>query len=364
MKKTLGIALTVAALLVGSYALASSQAPAQYVVQKGDTLWDLAGRFLGKPWHWPRIWHANPQVKNPHLIYPGDILNLTSGVTPGPRTAAPIPAIPLAYIEPFLKDVRALDSLDGLPRVVGIEEGRLRGTPGQRIYANGLAVGRGAPVGSARYDILRPMARYSRDRQGLTYAEDLADASGGVHGTAALDFDKGFSSGRVHRSRGTSVLGYELRRMSTATLVRPGQGNQAAVLSLEEGGLEVREGDILVPSSAPSYYDAVFYPHAPVNGAGEGRRVMRVIDGVYFSGPRDVVVLDAGAIDGVDVGTTYSVFSSPTPSTSDPATWVPGEFSSHLLVFRVQKHVSYALVMDGVAPTRVRDTLHHPDHTP
>lgn len=364
MKKTLGIALTVAALLVGSYAVASSQAPAQYVVQKGDTLWDLAGRFLGKPWHWPRIWHANPQVKNPHLIYPGDILNLaTRAVSPGARVQPPIPAIPLSHIEPFLKDLRTLDTLDGLPRVVGIEEGHLRGVSGQRIYANGSF-----PTASIRYDILRPVVRYARDASGATYAEDLSDANGGVHGTAALDMDKGYSSGRVHRTRNTQVLGYELRRMNVATLVRPGQGNLAATLVLEgdhgQGGMEVREGDILVPSSAPSYFDAVFYPHAPVNDAGVGRRVMRVVDGVSFAGPRDVVVLDAGAADGVDVGTTYSVFSPPTPSDSDPRTLLPGEFSSHVLVFRVQNQVSYALVMDGVAPSRVGDRLNHPDATP
>ena len=97
--------LAVALLTVASFAAAvelRGDHPDTYVVKRGDTLWDIAGRFLQRPWLWPEIWQANPQVKNPHLIYPGDVLSLAYldrvAVQPGPRDEAPIGAMPLADI--------------------------------------------------------------------------------------------------------------------------------------------------------------------------------------------------------------------------------------------------------------------------
>ena len=102
-----------AMLTVAAYATAvevNGGHPDTYVVRKGDTLWDIAARFLQKPWLWPEIWQANPQIANPHLIYPGDVLSLAylDRVTvsqAGPRQEAPIDAIPLAQVEPFLKQL-------------------------------------------------------------------------------------------------------------------------------------------------------------------------------------------------------------------------------------------------------------------
>ena len=108
----LRMVVAVAMLTVATYAAAVESRGGHaetYVVVRGDTLWDIAGRFLGKPWLWPEIWQANPQVANPHLIFPGDVLSLAYldrvAVQPGPREEAPIGAIPLADVEIFEKQL-------------------------------------------------------------------------------------------------------------------------------------------------------------------------------------------------------------------------------------------------------------------
>ncbi len=110
--------------------------------KRGDTLWCISACFLKKPRLWPEIWQANPQIQNPHLIYPGDVISLAYldrvAVQPGPREEAPLNAIPLSDIEPFLKDRRVVDSFEGLPHVAGLDEDRLRSSGGHNIYVRGL----------------------------------------------------------------------------------------------------------------------------------------------------------------------------------------------------------------------------------
>src|SRR5690606_684729 len=152
---------------VTTYAVAvemNNAHPDTYVVKKGDTLWDISARFLKKPWLWPEIWQANPQVKNPHLIYPGDVLSLAylDRVTaqPGPREEAPIGAIPLSDVEPFLKNLSVVDSFKELPYVVGLEDNRLRASAGQNAYVLGL---QNAQPGQ-RYAVIRPTVRFAQPR--------------------------------------------------------------------------------------------------------------------------------------------------------------------------------------------------------
>src|SRR5688572_28760207 len=134
MFKRLRTVLAVACLTVATYAAAvevNGEHPDTYVVKKGDTLWDIAGRFLKRPWLWPEVWQANPQIQNPHLIYPGDVISLAylDRVTaqPGPREEAPVTGVPLADIDPFLKNLRVVDEFEHLPYVVALEDDRMRG---------------------------------------------------------------------------------------------------------------------------------------------------------------------------------------------------------------------------------------------
>jgi len=361
--------LAVAMLTVATYAVAVESAgshPETYVVRKGDTLWDIAARFLKKPWLWPEIWQANPQVANPHLIYPGDVLSLAYldrvAVEPGPREEAPIGAIPLAEIEPFLKNLRVTDSFEHLPYVVGFEDNRLRAAVGQVAYVKGLE---GAQPGQ-RYAVVRPTVRYALPR---TF-QDLDPAGRPTAGEGNLWKDYVPPTGR------NEFLGYELAQVNVGTVVRVPAGEvTVATLRLDDqGGREVRAGDRLIPLE-PQPYDLQFFPHAPA-AMPEDVRVLAVADAFSAGGPRDVVALSVGRLDGVDNGTVFSLWR-PGRHINDPTRRVrtsrqddrftggdetlPEEYAGHAMVFRTFDKVSYALVMDGVKPVGVGYAARHPD---
>ena len=380
LSKGLRTGFAVALLMVATYAAAQglrSDHPDTYVVVRGDTLWDIAGKFLQRPWLWPEIGQANPQIRNPHLIYPGDVISLAYldriGVQPGPRTdAQPINAIPLADIEPFLKDLRVVDSIDNLPYVVGLEEDRLRGSHGQVAYVRGLE---GIPAGQ-RYLVVRPEKRYRHlDRAGLCcdlFQNDELDSRGRHMREAGTMW-----SNWVFPSKGTEFIGYELMTQSTGTVTR-GEvaGIQASTLLLDSEGREVRVGDRLLPVEAQPY-DLQFFPHPPKQQMDYGRiQVMAVSDMLTSGGPHDVIAISGGSAQGVDNGTVFSIWrrgNSVTDRVKDgldrdedvtmfeQKVRLPDEFAGHAMVFRTFDKVSYALVMSSVKPTRVGYELKHPD---
>ena len=371
--------LAVALLTVATFAAAvelRGDHPDTYVVKRGDTLWDIAGRFLQRPWLWPEIWQANPQVKNPHLIYPGDVLSLAYldrvAMQPGERSEGPVNAVPLTEIEPFLKDLRIVDSLDGLPYVVGLEDDRLRSTRGQVAYIRGLE---GIAPGQ-RYLVVRAEKRYRFvERAGLCcdlFQSDDLDARGDTfRGTGD------FWTNAVFPSKNTEMLGYELITQTTGTVTR-GEvaGIQASTLLLDAEGRDVRVGDRLVPVEAQPY-DLQFFPHPPKQQQKYGRlSVMSVADKYRTGGPRDVIAISGGTREGIDNGTVFSIWrrgSSTVDTVKDgldkeetltlfeSKVRLPDEFAGHAMVFRTFNNVSYALVMSSVKPTQIGYELKHPD---
>ncbi|GAB3102504.1 LysM peptidoglycan-binding domain-containing protein [Lysobacter terrae] len=379
MLKPIRTVLTAALLTIATVAVAQEMRgdhPDTYTVRRGDTLWDIAGKFLKRPWLWPEIWQANPQIKNPHLIYPGDVISLAYldrvAVTPGPREEAPLTGVPLKDVERFLKDLRVVDEFEDLPYVVGLEEDRLRASLDQVVYVRNLA---GAQPGQ-RYAIVRPTVRYNAINPKrccdvtTTKPEDL-DFRG-----RTTKFTEQLWNHLIPASKG-EFLGYELMQLTTATVTRVEGGQyEATTLVVDQTGREVREGDRLIPVE-PQPYDLQFFPHPPKQEFAYGKaKVLAVADMISTGGPRDVVALSVGARDGIDNGTVFSswrvgsnavdrvavgVDRSPDSVGNGNKVRLPDEFAGHMMVFRTFDKVSYALVMDSIRPTRVGYELKHPD---
>jgi hypothetical protein len=354
--------------------------PDTYVVKKGDTLWDISGRFLKQPWLWPEIWQANPQIENPHLIYPGDVISLAyldgrpqisvDRREPQLRRDADdaIRTIPLNEIESFLKRMHVLEEdPKDLPYVLAIEESRLRGASGQVVYARGADFRPGQ-----QWAIVRPTVRYaqhphsasgkSRIRQDEWSARDgLTPRNLGIEWAYYAAFDKGFE-----------VLGWEVAEVTTAEVTVAGD---PATLLLSAEGKEVRPGDLLLPVQNPAF-DLSFLPRAPQN-VPEGMRVLAVTDYYRIAGPRDVVALSAGAREGIANGQVFALYDEGDTVADHIAhrtdmianmrskkVKLPDEFVGHVMIFRTFDKISYGLVMDAIRPAGVDNLAKAPDRLP
>ena len=351
--------------------------PDTYVVQKGDTLWDISARFLRQPWLWPEIWQANPQIENPHLIYPGDEISLAyldgqmKLVKRSPEIRReqldPIPPLPLNAVEQFLRDYRVLDEgeFEGLPYVIGLEENRLRAAAGQLAYVRGLDNARPGD----NFIIVRPTVRYTDfkmpDGSHKRFDQDDWTLAHGAKDDRAI----GAWEDAVHDAKDRrETMGYEVMRVSTAYLTQTGD---PASLVLGSNGQEVRKGDLILPAEAQTY-DLTFYPRAP-GGVPAAAHVLAVSEGINYAGPHQVIALGIGTADGVENGQVYATYR--------PGEWVeddvehphrmasrrkhnkvqlPDEFNGNAMVFRTFDRVSYALIMDGIKPARVGDVLKMP----
>jgi hypothetical protein len=383
----IGFALTLAA-----YAATVELKPAHpdtYIVRRGDTLWGIASKFLKKPWQWPEIWQANNQIKNPHLIFPGDAISLAY-LDGGPRlnnAGGPhirveqledaIEPIALSRIDKFLMRTRIMNENDfkTAAHVVGVEEAHLRATPGQLVYIRGLAAQPGD-----RLAIVRTFGRYyrlvPRDGSPQRFYRDSTDA-------ANRDYEKRGDLIWHHGPEDFSLagkidfLGYEGLQIGVVRVTHA--GDPASVLLLSSD-MEVRPGDLVLPLDDKPY-DTQYVPHPPMQ-VPAGMRVIAFTDAIDPSGGmvagRDqVLALSHGAADGVENGQVYSIFHpgetvrdhSDYPDGSvkkffhpqDAKVQLPEEYIGHVMIFRTFEHVSYGLVMDGVKPVRLFDPLYDPD---
>lgn len=334
------VAFSSATLAVSAWAEATKPlqlapgAPERHTVVPGDTLWGISGKFIQDPYRWPELWRLNAeQVKNPHRIYPGQVLVLDrSGGDPqlkletvrlAPRQydtalTQEIPAIPQHVIEPFLAKPLVIEAnaMDSAPRIVALEEDRLIVGTGSKIYVTGL--------------IDPKLQSYHIYRPGKALADPVTK----------------------------EVLGHEAVFLGTAKLSRKGD---PAILLVSSAVAEIGKGDHLMPTTK---VDVVSYaPHAPkqeITG-----RVMSVLDAVRQGGAYSVVSLTRGTRDGIEVGHVLSLNEAGAVVTDrfkDKKTTftLPEERYGLVFVFRTFERISYAMVMQAAHEVEPGDHVRTP----
>ncbi len=308
--------------------------PDQHVVVKGDTLWDISNTFLNTPWMWPEIWHVNPQIENPHLIYPGDIVRLiyldgkprividrVVKLSPNMRVVderEAIASIPLERINNFLSRSRVVDPgvLEIAPYVVSGENKRLLTGEGDRVYARG--------------DFDASVAAYGLYRKGQVYKDPKTDE---VLGVEATDI----ASGRM-RALDDSV----------------------ATLALTRSTQEVRIGDRLLQDEERSI-ESTFYPSAP-DVAVDGE-IIAVEGGVTQVGKMSVVVLNRGEREGIKVGNVLAIYKrggEVRDRLKGDTVKLPDEQAGLLMVFRIFEKLSLGLVLEAERPLSTKDLVKNP----
>lgn len=320
--------------------------PDSYVVVKGDTLWDIAGRFLQRPHQWPEIWHVNPQIENPNLIYPGDTLTfsmvdgkpsltLTRGSMPGsefsgdqklyPRIRESeiqqaISLIPSERIAPFLSSPRVVgpDELDQAPYVVDFVGEHLIAGAGDKVYVRAIEEPK-----TLSYTIFRP---------GDTFVSPETQ----------------------------EILGYEAKFIANTSLQAAGD---PATLLISKSTSEVRMGD-RVMTHEEGEFTLNYFPHPPeadIKGS-----IISVLNGVTQIGRYNVVVIDKGASDGLEIGHVLDIFRrgdiirDSFSQIKNDAVKLPDEKAGTLMVFRTFERISYALVMEANQAIHVLDKIQTP----
>jgi len=389
------------ALLLATPALADTlklqdNAPDKYVVVKGDTLWDISGRFLKDPWRWPQIWNLNrEEIRNPHWIYPGDVvvldrsgkeprLSLVKGskngmqtvkLSPGVRASDiggdAITAIPIRVIHPFLSQPRVVPkgAFDDAPFILGSNAERVVLGAGDDAFATG------GKAGVTQWNVLRP-------------GKTLNDPETG------------------------EVLGYEVEYLGDARTLVEGAPQK---IRITQSAQEILPKDKLVEASDSTTFE--YIPHAP-EGQVSGR-IISAYGGLSDSGRYQTVVINRGSSDGLEPGHVLSVFREGKAVTlsrdeKDRMTWVnensagvpdggawlysdvrclkengkvtynqtadmrntfrstclsdnsdravklPDERSGLVMVYRVYDRVSYALIMQSDGPVYLLDSVKNP----
>ena len=361
-------AIGVTFLLVGSLSSALADvlqiredAPASYVVKKGDTLWDISALYLNEPWLWPQLWQMNPQVDNPHLIYPGDTLTLVFDAAGKPRLVVnenvkrlsptarktmkgsdAVSTLPLSMIRHYLTFEQALsdEQIEALPYILGSNANVKNSVNDHVIYAKG---------------VLETGASYGVYRKGKPYFDPETE----------------------------TVLGYETTLVATARAFRPGRDAteespaEASSLNVLSVKREIKQGDRLMPALEGQALPAFFTmrkPDQPVDGL-----IIDTTSNLREFSKWDIVVLNRGQLHNLEAGHMLGIYrNSPLvvdgkdgpvyiedanklqqtfKNFGDNTIQLPREKVGELMVFKVAERSSFAIVTRTQRPIRVGDLI-------
>lgn len=349
-----------AMVFAGDVITLKKNAPKTYVVKKGDTLWDISGIFLNQPWLWPKLWRLNPNINNPHLIYPGDELRLVFDEQGQPmlvrgkpelkwspqvrmtlKDQKPVNALPLSVIAPYLNYNTFLteEKIETLPYVLGSNLGFKSSIDGFKVYVNDdLALGRAYGVYHVGDEIFDPITEES--------------------------------------------LGFNVILVGAGKVIR--NGNMAddvpSTLYVDDVKKEIHSGALVLPINENQLLPAVFEMKAAAAGT-KGMVIGSALKVREFA-KLDVVILNLGKKDGVTSGDVLSV-ERVGPSildtndgpvyAKDASVWsrlasfdesdykMPAEHIGKMMVFKVHDEVSLALILSSSQSILLNDSVVAPE---
>lgn len=316
-----------------------ASAPQEYIVQQGDTLWDISSQFLNQPWFWPEIWHMNPQVQNPHLIYPGDIINVfyvggrpyltvngenrvsgierLSPIMRGEPLDAREKVIPIQAIEQFLTRPLVVDTneLEQSPHIVASKDNRIIYGSNDIVYirdAKDLAM-------DALYNIYRPGATFKDPQTG-------------------------------------EILGYEAIHVGNGSVEKDGE---PATLYITDAIREILRGDRILKIEKVDV-DSDLRPRSPSNNVRG--TIIYLYKAITQSGTYQIVVSNLGEKQGIEKGHVLSINKAGRTITDPYAdeeqeelVTLPDERSADAIVYRVFENLSYLFILDASRPVRKGD---------
>lgn len=321
-------------------------APSQYVVKPGDTLWGIANLYLKNPWEWKALWHANPSISNPSRLYPGAVIHLayrrnkpylkviSNGMiklSPSMRSSAgenAVPTVPLAEIKPFLDESLILDDniLKRSPYIVAMIGDRVLGSQGDEAYVRGLHTSSKLPLGGT--------ISYSIFRSGKDYTDPITH----------------------------ELLGYKADLVGYAELIAGGEPATIILTGINQG---IKLDDKVLINNSPEF-ELYFEPATPTTSIHG--MIIEIPDrmpiGNFQTAIGGVVVLNKGADSGLKVGDVLAIFGKDR-LVNDPQKPVeliklPPERVGEAMVFRTFTKTSFALVVRSTHAIYLLDSVGNP----
>ena len=322
-------------------------APDQYTVQKGDTLWDLSSTFLKEPWYWPEIWYMNPQVENPHLIYPGDVINVFYvGGRPYLTVDGDVRASGIERLSPMMRG-EPIDALQKVIPIQAIEKFLIRPqiVTSDQLEASPYIIG-------------------SRDNRLVYGANDIVYLHNSTHLVEGNAFNVYRAGTEFKDPNSGEILGYEAIHVGDGELIRAGD---PATLHLTETSREVLPGDRIIKIENIDA-DSDFYPR-PAGYDIKGQ-VIYLFDAISQVGTYQIVAVNIGGQQGLEKGHVLAINKAGN-KVRDPYQKVktkqmdliqlPPEKSADAIAFRVFDRISYLLILDADRPIRNGDAVTAPE---